>query len=131
MGDSMFYCCATNYHKSLGLRQHIYYLPVSLGQQSRHCLPESSAQGLTGIKLPARLCFILELWGALESSHSCLQNSAPWSYRREARLSFWLSAGVTLSSRKLPTNGFHMTPAPQTCQLTSSKSARDALAPVC
>lgn len=57
MGDSMIYCCATNYHKILGLRQHIYHLPVSLGQQSRHCLPESSAQGLTGHQATSQAVF--------------------------------------------------------------------------
>lgn len=48
MGDSVFYCCAADYHEILGLKQHVYHLPAPLGQQSRHCLPESSAQGLTG-----------------------------------------------------------------------------------
>ena len=40
------YHCETNYHKLSGLKQHVYYLTVSVGQESRHGLTELSAAEL-------------------------------------------------------------------------------------
>lgn len=47
-GVSVIYCSITDKHKFSGFNQYIFYLaPISMGQESRHGLAGSSAQGFT------------------------------------------------------------------------------------
>lgn len=95
-------CCETNYQKLLSLRQHIYYLPVPLGQESRHCLPESSVQGLTGHQAINQAVFHSGAWGPLQNSYGCWQNSVSCSYRTEAPI---FSLAVSWGSLSVPRGG--------------------------
>lgn len=54
----------------------IYYLPVSMGQEFRHHVPQLSARCLSAaIRVSGQAACLSEVWGPLLSSCACRQNS--------------------------------------------------------
>lgn len=79
----VIYYSVTQYHKLSSLK-HIYYLMVSMGQESRHSPAEFFARGLKRLQSRCQLgcSLICRLdWGRI--CFQAWQNSCPSSYRTE------------------------------------------------
>lgn len=97
----------------------VHYLPVSIGQKSRHIWAGFSAQSFTRLQSRCQLGWI-PFWGwGLSSTCDCWQNSLPWGCMTEAPSISGCWLGM-LKLLRLPT--FLLT-----CSSWTSKPATESL----